>query len=111
MRRPVRERLAGHVRGALDLACFAGHFPIAPVVPGIAQLDWALRMCQKYVKPDLRAGAVENLKFQRLMRPGDPASLTLRWDAARASLAFAFHIAGQPSASGRILHTHERDPA
>lgn len=95
----------------LDLACFAGHFPIAPVVPGIAQLDWALRMCQKYVKPDLRAGAVENLKFQRLMRPGDPASLTLRWDAARASLAFAFHIAGQPSASGRILHTHERDPA
>lgn len=91
----------------LDLPCFPGHFPTTPVVPGIVLIDWALRQCRAHVKPDLRAGSIENLKFQRLMRPGDAASLTLRWDPTRSSLAFAFHIAGQPSASGRIQHVHD----
>ncbi|THF62502.1 AMP-binding protein [Pseudothauera rhizosphaerae] len=90
-----------------DLAFFSGHFPATPVVPGVAQIGWALQVARAHIRPELRVGGIENLKFQRLMRPGDRATLTLRWDAARAKLSFVYRLADEPCSSGRIVHAHE----
>jgi hypothetical protein len=88
----------------LDLTYFSGHFQQTPVVPGVAQIAWAYDTACRHLLPDLQFGGMEVLKFQRLLRPGDTAELTLRWDEARGKLHFAFHLAGEPCSSGRILH-------
>jgi len=88
----------------LDLAYFTGHFPQTPVVPGVAQIGWAYETARQHLRPDLRFGGIEVLKFQKLLRPGDTAELTLRWDDSRNKLHFAIHLAGEPCSSGRILH-------
>jgi len=88
----------------LDLAHFTGHFPLTPVLPGVVQVDWAQQLARSLIK-DLppRFSGMEVLKFQQLVRPGDQLQLTLRFDAARGKLYFAFRNDEAPCSSGRIL--------
>ncbi len=94
-----------------DLAYFNGHFPTAPVVPGVAQISWAMSLGARDLLPDLRFAGMEALKFQRLLRPGDIALLALKWDATKQKLYFAFTVDGAPCSSGRILHEAGHGPA
>lgn len=87
-----------------DLAYFSGHFPSVPVVPGVAQISWAVSIAQRDLCPGLRFGGMEALKFQRLLRPGDQAQLALRWDDARQKLYFTCTVDDAPCSSGRIPH-------
>ncbi|MFJ4346012.1 AMP-binding protein [Pseudomonas sp. NPDC089401] len=94
-----------HLRLAvpLDLACFPGHFPQTPVLPGVVQIDWAIALAGELLDRERRFGGMEVLKFQQLVRPGDELALTLRLDVERGKLYFAFTCAGLPCSSGRIL--------
>jgi 3-hydroxymyristoyl/3-hydroxydecanoyl-(acyl carrier protein) dehydratase len=92
------------LRVPLDLAHFSGHFPRTPVLPGVVQIEWAMNLARELID-DLppRFGGMEVLKFQQLARPGDHLELSLRFDHARGKLYFAYHNAGKPCSSGRIL--------
>lgn len=94
-----------------DLAYFSGHFPAAPVVPGVAQISWAMSLAQRDLHPGLNFAGMEALKFQRLLRPGDAAVLTLKWDTAKQKLYFTFTVNDAPCSSGRILHGASHDAA
>ncbi|PYD16507.1 AMP-binding protein [Pseudomonas syringae pv. pisi] len=87
-----------------DLAFFSGHFPKAPILPGVVQVDWAISLGQRLLDLPCGFAGMEVLKFQQLVRPGDRLTLTLRFDAARSKLHFAFRNADNaPCSSGRIL--------
>jgi len=88
----------------LDQAYFSGHFPGVPVVPGVAQIGWAVDIARQKLFPDLQCRGMEVLKFQKLLRPGDTAELSLRWNADNAKLYFAFTLNGEPCSSGRLIH-------
>ena len=86
-----------------DLAYFSGHFPRAPVLPGVVQVEWALKLGQQLMNlPETFAG-MEVLKFQQLVRPGDEVQLHLRFDPARGKLYFAYRNETATCSSGRIL--------
>lgn len=86
-----------------DLACFPGHFPTAPVLPGVLQVQWAQQLGRQVLALPPRFGGMEVLKFQQLLRPGDLCQLSLRWDAERGKLYFAFTRGDAACSSGRIL--------
>lgn len=86
-----------------DLAYFNGHFPKTPVLPGVVQVDWAIALGQPLLDQPRRFAGMEVLKFQQLVRPGDQLLLTLRFDAERGKLYFAYTCDGAPCSSGRIL--------
>jgi 3-hydroxymyristoyl/3-hydroxydecanoyl-(acyl carrier protein) dehydratase len=88
----------------LDLAHFTGHFPQTPVLPGVVQIDWAQHLARQLL-PELppRFCGMEVLKFQQLVRPGDRLQLTLRFDASRGKLYFAYRNGEAACSSGRIL--------
>ncbi|MBD9501557.1 AMP-binding protein [Pseudomonas sp. BGr12] len=87
----------------LDLAYFPGHFPKAPVLPGVVQVQWAQQLGRQVFDLPPRFGGMEVLKFQQLLRPGDLCQLALRWDAERGKLYFAFTRGEAACSSGRIL--------
>jgi hypothetical protein len=87
----------------LDLIHFNGHFPETPIVPGVVQIEWAMDLARKHLSASLGFHGMEALKFQRLIRPGDPLDLTLTWHPERAKLYFEYRSADQPCSSGRIL--------
>lgn len=92
-----------HLQVPPDLAHFSGHFPKAPVLPGVVQVDWALSLARQHLDLPPRFAGMEVLKFQQLVRPGDPLRLSLRFDRERGKLYFAFTTADAPCSSGRIL--------
>lgn len=86
-----------------DLAFFTGHFPQAPVVPGVSLIDWAIDLAVERLGLVGRFQGMEVIKFQRMIRPGMTVTLRLRWDAGRGKLYFDYTSEAGAHASGRVL--------
>ena len=94
------------VRWPRQLTYFEGHFPGAPVLPGVVQVHWAIQIARQIF--DLPDGfhALHGLKFQHVVVPEDVTRLILKYDAHKASLKFSYSsgAAGDKQhSSGRIL--------
>ncbi|GGA37201.1 acyl-CoA synthetase [Dyella nitratireducens] len=90
-----------------DLVYFAGHFPQAPVLPGVVQIAWALALATPRFGTPARCKRMEALKFQRLLRPGDRVELMLRYDTGRQTLHFAYRDGDKAYSSGRLAWSAE----
>ncbi len=87
------------------LRVFEGHFPDVAVLPGVAQVDWAIALAhQVFVLPP-RFLRMDTVKFQHVARPGYLLRLHLQWDDARHALAFRFTSDHGVHASGKVLFT------
>jgi len=86
-----------------DLLYFDGHFPDAPILPGVVQVDWALALGRQYFDLPAHFRALQALKFQRVVTPGATLTLELENDTQKKALAFRLHSANGQHASGRIL--------
>ena len=110
-----QERTPEHARLVLevspDLAAFEGHFPQAAVLPGVALLDWAVRLGREAF--GLRGGMqrMEAVKFQHLVRPGTQLQVELDWQPATAQLGFRFVSTQGVHASGRLRFPPPGDDA
>jgi len=85
-----------------DHACFAGHFPGRPIVPGVVLLHWAVVELARWQERALDIAALEALKFRRPLLPGE--AFALRLERASAPNSFAFEISDDagPISSGRV---------
>jgi 3-hydroxymyristoyl/3-hydroxydecanoyl-(acyl carrier protein) dehydratase len=74
-----------------DSRCFDGHFDGEPVFPGVAQIALALRACavRDRIEPPALVG-VSDLRFKRILRPGDQVEVVLA--SARAPFSVRFEI-------------------
>ena len=83
---------------------FAGHFPGLPILPGVVQVDWAMRLTADHV-PGVRAlASIDQLKFKAPVPPGALLDLTLTHDASRRRVHFAYRLGGRDCASGVFVY-------
>lgn len=85
-----------------ELVHFSGHFPSMPILPGVVEVDWAVRYAREYLGVDGRFLALENVKFLALVTPGKQLHLRLEWDPVRHNMAFSYADAHRKYATGRI---------
>ncbi len=82
-----REAAAERVRLELEvpatLAWFAGHFPDHPILPGVAQIGWAISFAREHFDFPADPPRIERIKFQNPIHPGDQVTLELLRDAER----------------------------
>lgn len=85
-----------------DLACFVGHFPDFPVLPGVVQLDWALQLAATHmgVTPDTAIRL--QVKHKRIVVPLSPLMLDLRIDPSGQKLQFTYRSAGAVVTEGSV---------
>jgi len=83
-------------------AAFAGHFPNQPILPGVVQTHWAIRLGAELLETGCDAATDFQVKFRRVIQPGEPLELSLRHDRAKASLSFEYRQQGEVASTGRI---------
>jgi len=88
-----------------DLAVFDGHFPSAPVVPGVAQVDWVMALApQKLpVPPRQHFAGMDILKFHAVIRPNTRVRVELIWHADLHALGFRLSSDAGHHASGKFV--------
>lgn len=97
------ERAVARLDVAADLLVFDGHFPGTPVLPGVAQVDWAVRFAAECFPLPQRMLRLDALKFQRPVRPGAQLELSLHWRAADRVLGFVYASEAGTHAGGSVV--------
>lgn len=87
------------------LPVFEGHFPGRPVVPGVAQIDWAVHFAREHLACAGAFSGLDNNKFLHVIVPPAQVALTLEWQAETHCLAFRYSAdAGKRLYSSGTLH-------
>ena len=89
------------LRIAADHPAFAGHFPGAPVVPGVVLLDETIRAIVVADGGAPRCWRVASVKFLRMIGPGETVVLEHE-RLASGAVRFAVLSAGQAVATGTL---------
>ncbi|MDN5864529.1 MAG: hypothetical protein L0I62_04850 [Gammaproteobacteria bacterium] len=87
-----------------ELSWFAGHFPGQPVLPGVAQIGWAILFARQAFGLDADPSHIERVKFQQPIRPGDRVQLDLvqHDDEGRSRIDWCFRGPDRVFSRGRF---------
>lgn len=88
---PEENQLSLLLRVPASLGWFRGHFPVQPLLPGVAQLDWVMAYAAA-LAPGMRFSAIDSVKFQRPVLPDSLLELNLSWEASRSMLSFTYRL-------------------
>ena len=86
-----------------ELRVLDGHFPQALLIPGVAQLHWALSLARQAFDLSGPYSRGEVIKIQQPILPGDTVEVQLHWLADKGAIQFAIRSARGMHASGRLL--------
>lgn len=91
-----------------ELAHFPGHFPAQPILPGVVEIDWAVRLAERHFKlPRQRFSQLKAVKFTSPVLPGTVLDACLTWLEEKSRLDFAFTAGNRACASGQIVFAAE----
>ena len=85
-----------------DLYYFRGHFPSAPILPAVVQIDWAVHYAMELFGLDGTFRGMDRLKFRRILEPLDEPELALEHDPEAGVLAFSYTTKTGPHSSGQL---------
>jgi 3-hydroxyacyl-[acyl-carrier-protein] dehydratase len=74
-----------------DHACFPGHFPENPILPGVLLLERVMSYVQSQLTSPLQKYTLLNVKFLSAVSPGDKLTLKLT-DMVSNEKFFTVHI-------------------
>lgn len=68
---------------------FQGHFPQFQLMPGVAQLHWAVTLANRYLNTPLDVKEIVQLKFSAIIAPKTELRLTAQFDPQKNELIYA----------------------
>jgi acyl-coenzyme A synthetase/AMP-(fatty) acid ligase/3-hydroxymyristoyl/3-hydroxydecanoyl-(acyl carrier protein) dehydratase len=98
------DNLRYELRVPSTLAHFGGHFPDLPILPGVVQVDWAIRLASEHVAGTRDTASVDRLKFMAPVPPGAVLDLRIAHDTARRRMQFAYRLNGRDCSSGVVVY-------
>jgi acyl-CoA synthetase (AMP-forming)/AMP-acid ligase II len=97
------DRVVLEVTAPSNLYYFDGHFDVAPILPGVVQVDWAIHYGRRYFPLPAIFKGINALKFQQVIQPAQPVRLELTHDAVKGSLQFRYASDAGQHSSGRVM--------
>ncbi|MFO7713689.1 hypothetical protein [Desulfosarcina sp.] len=80
--------MVAHVRVPAGSPWFDGHFPEAPVLPGVAQLGMVHDLLCRALDQTSPVAQVSRVRFKRMIRPDQALILTIKTGAVNSSHSF-----------------------
>ncbi|USX28505.1 AMP-binding protein [Oxalobacteraceae bacterium OTU3CINTB1] len=97
------DRVLLEVTAPSNLYYFDGHFDVAPILPGVVQVDWAIHFGRQYFTLPAIFKGINALKFQQVIQPAQPVRLELLYDAVKGNLQFRYASDAGQHSSGRVV--------
>ncbi len=92
-----------------NLGWLDGHFPGAPVVPGVAQIQWVMDAARTFGRDEPTLTRIESLKFKDVLRPGDVFRLRVELSPTGDRLDFRLWNDRAMFSSGRCILAPPRE--
>jgi 3-hydroxymyristoyl/3-hydroxydecanoyl-(acyl carrier protein) dehydratase len=99
---PKMDEVVLDIDTSIESGVFDGHFPGNPILPGVAQIDWAIRFATLHLGINVPVAREFQVKFSNIIHPNDPVSLTLQLDRSKDRLLFTYKSGDAIMSSGRI---------
>jgi 3-hydroxymyristoyl/3-hydroxydecanoyl-(acyl carrier protein) dehydratase len=96
-----RVELDLHVPPGLEY--FTGHFPGLPVLPGVVQIDWAVRLARPRLRLAGGFAAAEQVKFLSVIAPSARLTLALETKSDGSKLVFSYTGGAKKYSSGTLV--------
>lgn len=94
--------LRGQFKLSSDCVYLQGHFPSAPILPGVAQLEWVVQLAAQYWSTPTSIQRIEVLKFNDMILPN--ATVNLAIERKRDDcLIFKYTSGDKALSSGRLV--------
>ncbi|MAO68943.1 MULTISPECIES: hydroxymyristoyl-ACP dehydratase [Idiomarina] len=94
--------LYGQFQLEADCIYLQGHFPSAPILPGVAQLDWVVQLAAEHWSTPTSIQRIEVLKFNDMILPG--ATVDLFIERKREDcVTFKYSDGDKALSSGRLV--------
>jgi len=90
-----------------DLRCLRGHFPGLPVVPGVAQLDWAVKLAARHFDLPIAVANKVQIKFKRILVAPADVTLALHHRSAERQITFEYTQGEAVVSQGRFVFDRE----
>lgn len=103
--RATAERREWLLKLPRELAWFDGHFPGAPVLPGVVQADWAIYYGQSLGFERASFRGFPRIKFKAVIRPDAVVLLSL--SAAGRRLDFSYASSSTLHSEGSVEYADE----
>lgn len=81
---------------------FQGHFPGAPILPGVMQLQFAHQAAEEMLGRELTLKAVKKMKFVKVIEPSDRISVEL--DGDEGTVAYTIRKGDEICSSGVLSY-------
>jgi acyl-coenzyme A synthetase/AMP-(fatty) acid ligase len=85
-----------------DIACLDGHFPQMPIVPGVALIDWAVKLAARHLNFPIDSAQAFRVKFRRITIPNTVVTLSLRHTGPWRRLNFQYSSGAEILSVGSI---------
>jgi 3-hydroxymyristoyl/3-hydroxydecanoyl-(acyl carrier protein) dehydratase len=85
-----------------DCPACAGHFPATPILPAVAQVDWAIRLARENFSLPSHFSALRSLKFLRIVQPPVRLTLDLAPSGDGRGVTFRYTQGDAACSTGRI---------
>ncbi len=65
------KEISADIQVQQDSSWFSGHFPGAPILPGIAQLGMVFDAIYQIGNQNMKISGINRVRFKQIIRPGD----------------------------------------
>jgi len=86
----------------VDCPAVAGHFPATPILPAVAQVDWAIRFARQNFSLPAHFNGLRSLKFLRIVQPPVRITLELAVTGDGRGVTFTYAQGDAACSTGRI---------
>ena len=100
--RPIPQGVVIDISLPVELFYFQGHFPGRPILPGVVQIDWVVRLADKYLETTIESAQSFQVKFKSVIEPGRSLTLVLRRASDDRKLLFEYQDGSAVLSSGSV---------